>query len=133
MTDPTSPLVRHLDDVPDEEWSDPSRGGASWRTLFSADVTPTSALTTGVSSVPTGQALVRHRHVAVETYFFIEGHGVLTLGHDAYPVRAGSAVHIPSLTPHGVRNAGPTTLRFFYAFATDSFEDVAYDFVEHPG
>ena len=69
-----------------------------------------------------------HRHKIVESYFFIHGHGVLTLGGDEYKVGAGSAVHIPSLTVHGVRNTGSTTLQFFYVFATDSFADVEYEF-----
>lgn len=128
MTDPTAPLVRHVDDLPDEEWRNADRGGATWRTLFSRPVTPTSGLTTGVSSIPPGEALTVHRHVAVETYYVLEGNGVLTLGEDEHTVRAGSAVHLPSLTVHGLRNTGATTLRFFYAFATDSFADVVYDF-----
>jgi mannose-6-phosphate isomerase-like protein (cupin superfamily) len=128
VNDPISPLVRHADEIPDEQWNDPRRGGASWRTFFSRDITPTTALTTGVSTVPPGQALAPHRHKIVESYFFIHGHGVLALGGDEYEVDAGSAVHIPSLTVHGVRNTGSTTLQFFYVFATDSFADVEYEF-----
>jgi mannose-6-phosphate isomerase-like protein (cupin superfamily) len=72
--------------------------------------------------------LAPHRHEIVESYFFIHGHGVLALGGDEYKVGAGSAVYIPSLTVHGVRNTGSTTLQFFYVFATDSFADVEYEF-----
>jgi len=128
VIEPTSLLVRHADEIPDEQWNDPRRGGASWRTFFSRDVTPTTALTTGVSTVPPGQALAPHRHEIVESYFFIHGHGVLALGGDEYKVGAGSAVYIPPLTVHGVRNTGSTTLQFFYVFATDSFADVEYEF-----
>ena len=128
VIDPISPLVRHTDEIPDEHWDDPRRGGASWRTFFSRDVTPTTALTTGVSTVPPGQALAPHRHKIVESYFFIHGRGVVALGEGEYEVDAGSAVHIPSLTVHGVRNTGSTTLQFFYVFATDSFADVEYEF-----
>lgn len=64
----------------------------------------------------------------MESYFFIRGHGVLALGGDEYEVDEGSAVHIPSLTVHGVRNTGSTTLQFFYVFATDSFAEVEYEF-----
>ena len=131
--DHTAPLVRHVDDVSEEDWSDPHRRGSTWRTLFSRDVTPTASLTSGVVSVPAGEALAQHRHEAVETYFFIEGSGVLTLGQHEYAVRAGSAVHIPSLTVHGIQNIGSKTLRFFYAFATDSLQDVKYDFVPRRG
>jgi mannose-6-phosphate isomerase-like protein (cupin superfamily) len=68
----------------------------------------------------------------VESYFFIRGQGVLVLGGDEYDVGAGSAVHIPSLTMHGVRNTGSTTLQFFYVFAADSFADVEYEFPLDP-
>jgi mannose-6-phosphate isomerase-like protein (cupin superfamily) len=72
--------------------------------------------------------LAPHRHEIVESYFFIHGHGVLALGGDEYKVGAGSAVYIPPLTVHGVRNTGSSTLQFFYVFATDSFADVEYEF-----
>jgi mannose-6-phosphate isomerase-like protein (cupin superfamily) len=128
MTHLTSPLVRHVDEIPDEQWNDPRRGGASWRTFFSRGITPTAALTTGVSTVPTEQALAPHRHKTVESYFFIHGHGVLVLGGDEYKVDAGSAVYIPSFTVHGVRNTGSTPLQFFYVFAADAFAEVEYVF-----
>lgn len=132
MTDANSPLVRHEHLLPVEEWSDPSRGGATWRTLFSHDVTPTTALTTGISSVPAGDELGRHRHETVESYFFLEGTGILALGDAEFEVSRGSAVHIPSLTAHGLRNTGADALRFFYVFAADSFLDVEYDFGPNP-
>ena len=64
----------------------------------------------------------------MESYFFLRGYGVLALGGDEFEVDAGTAVHIPSLTVHGVRNTGSTTLQVFYVFATDSFADVEYEF-----
>ena len=128
MTDANSPLVRHEHLLLDEKWNDSRRGDATWRTFFSRDVTPTAALTTGISTILACAELVRHRHVAVETYYFLEGSGLLTLGGAEYEVRSGSAVHIPSLTDHGVRNTGAHALRFFSVFAADSFLDVEYDF-----
>ena len=129
MTDPTSRLVRHADEIPDEQWQDPLRGGASWQTFFSRDTTPTTALTTGLSTIPPGQALAPHRHKIIESYFFIQGHGVLTLGEEQYDVETGSAAHFPSLTVHGVLNTGSKALKFFYVFAADSFADVKYEFM----
>ena len=129
MTTPTSRLVRHVDEIPHEQWHDPRRGGATWQTFFSRDTTPTTGMTTGVSTVPPGQALACHRHEIIESYFFIQGHGVLTLGEDQYDVEAGSAAHIPSLTLHGVLNTSSKALQFFYVFATDSFADVRYEFL----
>ena len=43
---------------------------------------------------------------------------------------AGTAVAIPGDVEHGIRNTGPIPLRFFYAFAVDSFDDVVYRFSE---
>lgn len=128
MTAYVSPLVRHLDDLPVEWWNDPSRGNSTWRTLFSGHVTPTVALSTGVSSVPVGGGLATHRHETVESYFVIAGTGILTLATDEYEVVSGSSVLIPSLATHAIRNTGSTPLNFFYVFAADSFADVEYDF-----
>ncbi len=129
MTDADSPLVRHEHLLPDDGWEDAHRGGATWRTFFSRDVTPTTALSTGISSVPPGAELARHRHETVESYYLVQGVGMLTLGDAEHEVRAGSAVHIPSLTVHGLRNTGSDVLRFFYVFAADRFSDVVYDFL----
>ncbi len=128
MTDADHPLVRHEHLLPDEGWDDAHRGGATWRTLFSRDVTPTTALSTGISSVPPGGELACHRHQTVESYYVVQGVGLLRLGDTEHEVRAGSAVHIPSLTRHGLRNTGEDVLRFFYVFAADRFADVVYDF-----
>ena len=132
MSDDLGALVRHLEDLPVEQWEEPGRGGATWRTLFSRHVTATEALSTGVSEVPAGGRLTPHRHETVESYFFLEGRGVLTLGTEEHDVGPGSSVLIPSSTRHGVRNVGTATLRFFYVFATDSFTDVEYDFPDEP-
>ena len=63
-----------------------------------------------------------------EIYYVVEGHGIVTLDGVDHPVSAGTAVYIPGDAEHGIRNAGQTPLRFFYAFAVDSFGDVTYRF-----
>ncbi|MBG6182478.1 oxalate decarboxylase/phosphoglucose isomerase-like protein (cupin superfamily) [Arthrobacter sp. CAN_A214] len=46
-----------------------------------------------------------------------------------HDVAAGSSVYIPGNAVHGIRNAGNGILRFFYALAADSFDEIDYHFV----
>ena len=43
-------------------------------------------------------------------------------------VKAGSAVFIPAMAEHGVRQTGSERLRFFYGFPIDSLDKVEYLF-----
>lgn len=128
MNDVEPSLVRHVRDQAVESWPDPNRGSATWRTLFSHDVTGTHALTSGVSDLASGGQLAPHRHATVETYYILEGEGILTLGDAQHAVGADTSILIPSMLVHGLRNTGPSTLRFLYVFATDAFTEVEYDF-----
>lgn len=121
-------LVRNVTDVPVESWPDPDRGSATWRTLFSHDLTGTTSLTSGVCDLAAGAGLALHRHAAVETYLVLEGEGTLTLGDAEHAVAAGTSVLVPSMLVHGLRNTGTSTLRFHYVFASDAFTEVEYDF-----
>ena len=109
-------------------WDDERRGCVQWRTLFSADRTPTEGMTAGVAEIQPGQQLNVHQHPQTELYYFLAGEGVLMIVGTDQPVRPGSAVFIPGNAAHGVRNIGPTTLRFFYVFGVDSFSEVEYSF-----
>ena len=120
--------VRDVEMVGSESWDDPVRGSLSFRTLFSREETATSVLTAGVADVAPGGRLEVHRHGAAEVYFVLEGRGLLTLDGDEQEVAAGMAVHIAADAPHGIRNAGDTPLRFFYALAADGMADVDYRF-----
>ena len=64
----------------------------TWRTLTSADRTPTRALTTGVCEIAPGGELLLHRHAPLELYYFLEGTGVVTLGATERAVKPGSTV-----------------------------------------
>lgn len=120
-------LVRQETDPPDDGWDD-ARGRLTWRTLFSADRTPTGALVTGVAEIPTGGFLALHRHEQPETYYVLSGTGTVTLDGREHPVRAGTTVFVPGDAEHGVRNDADETLQFFYALAADRFTDVHYRF-----
>jgi mannose-6-phosphate isomerase-like protein (cupin superfamily) len=69
-----------------------------------------------------------HRHEPAEVYHVVEGQGTVCLDDTEHPVRAGCTVFIPGDVEHGIRATGQEPLRFFYAFAVDSFEDVEYRF-----
>jgi mannose-6-phosphate isomerase-like protein (cupin superfamily) len=122
------PLVISESDVARDSWDDTTKGVLEFRTLFSAGTTATQALTAGVADLNAGDWLGLHRHTPAEIYYIVQGHGTVTLDGADYPASAGTAVYIPGGTEHGIRNTGPTPLRFFYAFAVDSFDDVTYRF-----
>ncbi|MBS0374075.1 MAG: cupin domain-containing protein [Proteobacteria bacterium] len=100
--------------------------GVIWRTLTSADRTPTAELTSGVCEIAPGCELALHRHPPLELYYFLEGTGVVTLGSSDHAVQAGTTISIPGDTPHRIRNTGPATLKLFYVFPTASFSEVEY-------
>jgi mannose-6-phosphate isomerase-like protein (cupin superfamily) len=125
-------VVVHEDDVPLERWDDPTRGGVVWRTLFSGDRTPTSALTVGIAELPAGEQDPgpAHRHEPPEVYVILAGEGIVEIDGVGTPGRTGSAVFIPGLAAHRLVNTGATPLRLLYTFAVDSFADVTYLFPE---
>jgi Arc/MetJ family transcription regulator len=55
------PQVRDSSQVESEVWDDPVRGNVSFRVLFSADRTATSALYTGVTDAPRRTRGLSHR------------------------------------------------------------------------
>lgn len=120
-------LVLHENDRESTSWND-HRGRLTFRTLFSADSTPSERMVTGVAEVPVDGCLALHRHEQAETYFVLSGVGVVTVGDTEYPVRPGTNVYIPGFRVHGIRNSGTVALRFFYVLAADSFSDVEYVF-----
>jgi len=125
------PLVLH--DAPcDEGWDDDVHGRVAWRTLWSADRTPTEALTAGVAELAPGDRLAPHRHSPPELYYVLAGEGVVTMEDAEHDVRAGTAVFIPGDARHGIRNTGPGPLRFLYAFAVDAFGEVEYRYDTAP-
>ena len=104
--------------------------GVTWRTLTSADRTPTTQLTSGVCEIAPGGELALHRHPPLELYYFLEGTGIVTLDRDDHVVRPGSTVYIPGGTPHRIRNNGTTLLKLFYVFPVDSFGEVEYTMLD---
>ena len=65
---------------------------------------------------PAGEQRI-HSHEPEQVYFIVEGSGRMTVGDETRDVVADDCVFIPSGTPHGLINSGPTTLRYFSAAA----------------
>ena len=114
-------------DVEAETWSDATRGEVGFRTIFGGHLT-TSDFTAGVTHLEAGGWLGHHRHEPSEIYYVLSGEGTLTVDGVDHLVSAGTAVYIPSNSEHGIRNDGERPLRFFYAFAVASFEEIEYRF-----
>jgi quercetin dioxygenase-like cupin family protein len=121
-------LVIRADNQKRDGWDDPVKGRIGWRTLFSADTTPTNGLTAGVGEVEPEGWLGLHRHTPAEIYYILEGRGIVTLEGREIEVTAGAAVFIPGDAEHGIRNTGDGLLRFVYVFPADSFSEIEYRF-----
>jgi len=113
-------------DVHRETWSD-ARGEVAFRTIFGAEPTPPE-FTAGVTDLAPGGWLAHHRHEPAELYYVLLGEGALTIDGEQYTVTPGTAAYIPGDSEHGIRNTGTGPLRFFYAFAVGSFEQIEYRF-----
>ena len=123
-------FVTHEVDVDLETWDDPVRGKVTWRTLISADRTPTTAMTAGVAELAPGASddFHLHRHAQPEIYYFLEGEGLVLIDGVEHPVCKGSTVYVPGNAWHASRNTGATVMRLLYVFAVDSFDQVEYFF-----
>lgn len=127
--DETRVVVTHLDQLPVEGGVDPMYGDVTWRTLFSADRTPTTDLLLGVADFKPFGELHHHYHAAAEFYFGLSGSGVVTVDSVEYEMAAGVAVYIPADVVHGIL-AGENGLSIAYGFAKDSFSDIDYVFTD---
>lgn len=120
-------LVISEGDVESDAWSDPIRGDVAFRTIFGGAVT-TADFTVGVADLEAGGWLGQHRHDPAEIYHVISGRGILSIDGQDREVGAGTVAYIPGNSEHGIRNTGSGRLRFFYAFAVGSFEEIEYHF-----
>jgi quercetin dioxygenase-like cupin family protein len=123
----SDPLVVREDDIELETWSDSIRGDVGFRTLFGVPGRTTD-FTAGVTELEVGGWLGHHRHEPAEVYYVLGGEGAVRLDGQEHRLTARSAVFIPGDSEHGIRNTGDDRLRFFYAFAVGSFEEIEYRF-----
>jgi mannose-6-phosphate isomerase-like protein (cupin superfamily) len=131
-SDRVEPFALDEQDAPHDGWDDPVRGRLRWRTLLSKGATPSEGLTCGVADFQPGEWLGLHRHAPAEVYYVVAGAGLMSLDGREVPVKAGSAVFIPGMAEHGIRQTGNEILRLFYVFAVDSFASVEYLFSAAP-
>ncbi|NES80491.1 MAG: cupin domain-containing protein [Moorea sp. SIO2B7] len=128
----SKPFSIHENECASEKWVDTTRGNVQWRTLLSADRTPTDSITLGIAELTPGEldALSCHQHPQPEVYYVLSGEGIVTIEDIQYPICPGSAVFIPGNAKHRVRNTGKEILRILYVFAVALFEEVEYKFTE---
>jgi mannose-6-phosphate isomerase-like protein (cupin superfamily) len=128
ISDRVEPFALDEADAPQDGWDDAVRGRLRWRTLISKGTTPSERMTCGVAEFQPGEWLGLHRHAPAEVYYVFAGAGLMSLDGREIPVKAGSAVFIPGMAEHGIRQTGKDLLRLFYAFPIDSFDGVEYVF-----
>jgi len=126
----TEPFVIHEQECQFEGSDEPVSGRVRWRTLLSADRTPTASLTVGVAELEPGEVrdLHLHQHAQAEVYYILSGEGIVTISGTEYAVRPGSAVFVPGNAVHGALNTGAELLRLLYVFPADSFDQIQYEF-----
>jgi len=129
---PTKPTIIHEPAQPFEQTIDLPGGRTRWKTLLSADRTPTDAMTVGMTEIEPSQAneIFLHQHAQPEVYYILAGHGVVQISGEEHAVQPGSLVFIPGDAPHGLRNTGSEVLRLLYIFAVDSLDQVVYKLPE---
>lgn len=74
-------------------------------------------LTTTLAVLAPGGEQRLHSHSPEQVYFILEGSGLMTVGSETQRVGPGDCVFIPSGQPHGLKNDGAVTLRYFSAAA----------------
>jgi mannose-6-phosphate isomerase-like protein (cupin superfamily) len=74
-------------------------------------------LTTTLVEIEPGGFQRVHSHPPEQVYFILEGSGAMTVGDETEQVTVGDCVLVPSESPHGLRNTGDVTLRYFSAAA----------------
>ena len=128
MDNDIQPVIVHEEERSREGQDNLHFGDVSWKTLLSADTTPSLYMTCGIVEVGSwnGGKLATHRHPQSEVYHVLEGRGAVTIEGKEYWIRKGSTLFIPGNFRHGTRNEGESPLRIFYVFAVDSFKEIEY-------
>ena len=110
-----------------ETWADPACGTIRWQTLISKGLTNSAEMVCGIAHLSTGMDFAAHHHAEAEIYFCLDGVGTVMIDGLPHRLAPGVALFIPPQAVHGVP-AVDEPLRWFYVFATDSFDDITYHF-----
>ena len=92
--------------------------GVTSHLLASARTSSAEHLTTTLAVIEPGGEQRIHSHRPEQVYFILEGSGFMTVGDETQRVGPGDCVFIPSEQPHGLKNDGELTLRYFSAAAS---------------
>ena len=122
-----TPLRLTPDDVPSPTGEDPARGTLHWTPLCSPGSTPTTGLVCGIAEIRPGQHFAQHSHPEPEVYFGISGTGTVLIDGAPFVLAPETALYIPGGALHGIAHVSET-LRWFYTFARDGFDQIAYTF-----
>ena len=94
------------------------KGAATAGREFVLGATPDAgcaSVTQFVGLIPPGRA-PDHFHTYDEVIYVLEGDGVLEIGGEQAPLRAGTCVHLPARLVHCLANTGETELRVLGVF-----------------
>ncbi len=95
-----------------------------FRIVFDAD-SGCQAATQFVGYIPVGAA-PPHFHLYDEVIYVLDGHGVMHMGGEQTPLRAGSAISLPAREVHTLANAGPGVMRVLGVFRPSGSPAAAY-------
>ncbi len=121
------PLRLDASTIPPRSWEDPARGTLTWMPLFSKGETATASLVCGIADIQPGQHFALHSHPEPEVYLGLSGAGEVMINGVAHLLAPGVALYIPGGALHGIAQANQP-MRWFYTFACDSFDQIAYHF-----
>jgi quercetin dioxygenase-like cupin family protein len=110
-----------------DRWDDPARGSVEWKTLISADRTPSDDLVCGLAVFPPHGALELHHHEQAEIVHVLAGDGTGCVGDETVELSACQTVFVPGGVAHRWE-AGAQGLTLLYVIAASSFQDIEYVF-----
>ena len=105
------PTTVRLDDQEDL----PATAGRRFRYVIDPKTGGRCGFTQFVGEIPPGRA-PEHNHTYDEVVYLLAGEGMLHLGDESRPIRAGSCIHLPPLTVHCVENTGEGWMRVLGVF-----------------
>jgi mannose-6-phosphate isomerase-like protein (cupin superfamily) len=94
------------------------KGAATAGREFVLGVTPAAgcaSVTQFVGLIPPGRA-PDHFHTYDEVIYVLDGEGLLEIGGEQAPLRAGTCVHLPARLVHSLANTGESELRLLGVF-----------------
>ncbi len=117
-------FISKLDDV---VWAASDKNpGLKYKLLIDASNVETDGFSFGILQLEPGASLLPHHHDPQESYFILEGEGLMHLAGTEQQVGPGSVIYIPRAHQHGITNTGSAPLVFIWTFPTDTWSEVEY-------